>query len=52
MIKRRGKSQIGNWTLDHKPLESRGKISSECGVLYIFGKIFLRAKDIALAFPK
>jgi hypothetical protein len=43
MIKRRGRSQIGNLTPDHKPLESMGQISFNWGVLYIIEKIFLRA---------
>jgi hypothetical protein len=36
MIKRKGKSQIGNLTPDNESLESRG-------VLYTVGKIFSRA---------
>ncbi len=43
MIKRKGKSQIQNLTPDHKPLESRGQMSSDQGVLYTIEKIFLRA---------
>jgi hypothetical protein len=43
MIKRRGKSQIGNLTPDHKSLESRGQMRSNWGVLYIVGKTFLKA---------
>jgi hypothetical protein len=42
MVKRRGKNQIENLILDHKPLESKGQMSSNWGVLYTFGKIFLR----------
>jgi hypothetical protein len=36
-------SQIGNLISDHKPLESRGQMISDWGVLYIVGNIFLRA---------
>jgi hypothetical protein len=43
MIKRKGGSKIGNLTLDHKPLESKGQMSSDWGVLYTIGKIFLKA---------
>jgi hypothetical protein len=42
MIKRRAMNQIGNLILDHKPLESKGQMSSDWGVLYNVGKIFLR----------
>jgi hypothetical protein len=44
MIKRKGRSgsQIENLILDHKPLENRGQMSSNWGVLYIIGKIFLK----------
>jgi hypothetical protein len=42
MIKRRGGSQIGNLTPDHKPFESRGQLSFDWGVLYIVEKIILR----------
>jgi hypothetical protein len=42
MIKRKGMSQILNLTPDHKPLESRGQMSSNWGALYTVGKIFLR----------
>jgi len=43
MIKRKGGSQIGNLTLDHKPLENRGQMKSNRSVLYPIGKIFSRA---------
>jgi hypothetical protein len=43
MIKRRGGSQIGNLTIDHKSLESMGQMSSDWNMLYTVGKIFLRA---------
>jgi hypothetical protein len=43
MIKRRDGSQNGNLTFDHKPVESRGQMSFDWGVLYMVGKIFLRA---------
>jgi hypothetical protein len=42
MIKRRGGSQIEKLTPDHKPLESRGQMNFDWGVLYTIGKIFLR----------
>jgi hypothetical protein len=42
MIKRKGESQIGNLTLDHKSLESKGQMRSNWGVLYTIGKLFLR----------
>jgi hypothetical protein len=42
MIKRRGRSQIGNLTSDHKLFESMGQMSSNWGVLYNVEKIFLR----------
>jgi hypothetical protein len=43
MIKRRGGSQIGNLTPDHKSIESRGKKKADCNMLYTFGKILSRA---------
>jgi hypothetical protein len=43
MIKRKGRSQIGNLTSDHKSLKSRDQMSSDWGVLYTVEKIFLRA---------
>jgi hypothetical protein len=43
MIKKKGGNEIGNLTSDHKSLESRGQRSSNCSMLYIFGKIFLKA---------
>jgi len=43
MIKRKGVSQIENLTCDHKPLESKGQMGSDWGMLYTIGKIFLRA---------
>jgi hypothetical protein len=46
MIKRKGKSQIGNLTPDHKSLENRGQIRSNRGVLYTFGKIFFEGYKI------
>jgi hypothetical protein len=42
MIKRRVRSQIGNLTLDHKPLESRGQMRLDWGMLYTIRKIFLK----------
>jgi hypothetical protein len=39
MIEKRGRSQIGNLTPDHKLLESRGQMSSDWGVLYTIGNI-------------
>jgi hypothetical protein len=44
MIKRRARSQIGNLTFDLKPLENRGQMISNWGMLYTVGKIFLRVK--------
>jgi hypothetical protein len=38
MIKRRGKSQIGNLIPDHKPFESRVQMNSDWGMLCTFGK--------------
>jgi hypothetical protein len=43
MIKRKGMSQIGNLTPDHKCLERRGQMKSDSGMLYTVGKIFSRA---------
>jgi hypothetical protein len=43
MIKRRGKSQIGNLTPDHKSLERRGQMRSDWGMLYTIEKNILRA---------
>jgi hypothetical protein len=43
MIKRKGRSQIGNLTPKHKALESRGQTRFNWSVLYIIGKIFSRA---------
>jgi hypothetical protein len=41
--RKKGRScQIPNLTPDHKPLESRGEMSSNWGVLYTIGKIFLK----------
>jgi hypothetical protein len=40
---RRGKSQIGHLTPEHKPLEIKGQMSSDRVVLCTIGKIFLRA---------
>jgi hypothetical protein len=42
VIKKKGESQIGNLTPDHKSLESRGEMKSGWKVLYIVGKIFSR----------
>jgi hypothetical protein len=42
MIKRRGKSQIGNLTLDHKSFESRGQMRSKWSMPYTIEKIFSR----------
>jgi hypothetical protein len=43
MIKRKGRSQIGNLTPNHKSLESRGQMRSDWSVLYTIGKIFSSA---------
>jgi hypothetical protein len=43
MIKRKGKSQIGNLTLNHKSLEKMGQMRFDWSVLYTIGKIFSRA---------
>jgi hypothetical protein len=43
MIKRRGGSQIGNLTPDHKSFESRGQMRSDWGVFYTIEKMFLKA---------
>jgi hypothetical protein len=43
MIKRRGRSQIRNLTLDHKSLETKGQMRSDWSMLYTIGKIFSRA---------
>jgi len=42
VIKKKGESQIGNLTPDHKSLESRGEMRFSWKVLYIVGKIFSR----------
>jgi len=42
MIKIKAGSLIENLTFDHKPLESRGQMSFDWGMLYTFGKIFLK----------
>jgi hypothetical protein len=42
MIKRRGGIQIEKLIPDHKPVENKGQMSFDWGVLYTFGKIFLR----------
>jgi hypothetical protein len=42
MIKKKGKSQNGNLTLDHKSLEIRVKMRFDWKVLYTIGKIFSR----------
>jgi hypothetical protein len=43
MIIRRGGSQIENLIPNHKSFESKGQMSSNRGMLYTIGKIFLRA---------
>jgi len=43
MIKRKGGSQIGKLILNYKPFEKNNQISSDWGVLYTVGMIFLRA---------
>jgi hypothetical protein len=43
LVGKLNKHQIGNLIPDHKFLESRGQMKSNWGVLYIVGKIFLRA---------
>jgi hypothetical protein len=52
MIKRRGGNQIQNLIPYHKPLESKGQMSFNWGVLYTFGKIFLNDIRYFLAFSK
>jgi hypothetical protein len=52
MIKRRGRSQIGNLIFDHKSLKKKGQIRSDWGLLYIVGKIFSRAIKYFLALSK
>jgi hypothetical protein len=42
MNKRKGKSQIENLTPDHKPLECKGQMGFNWGMLCPFGKMFLR----------
>jgi hypothetical protein len=39
--KEKGRSQIGNMIPNHKPLENKGQMSSNWGMLYIIGNIFL-----------
>jgi hypothetical protein len=39
---KKGRSQILDLTPDHKPLENRGEMSSNWGVLYTIGKIILK----------
>jgi hypothetical protein len=43
MIKGRGRSQIGNLTPNHKPIEIKGQMKSNWGVLFTVDKIFLKA---------
>jgi hypothetical protein len=52
MIKRKGGNQIENLTPDYKPLESRGQMRSDWGVLYIDGKILSKAKRYCLRILK
>jgi hypothetical protein len=40
---KKSNNQIGNLIPNHKPLESKGQMSSNWGILYIVGKIFLKA---------
>jgi hypothetical protein len=42
MIKRRGGSQIGHLTPDHKSLKSKGQMRSDWSMLYTVEKIFSR----------
>jgi hypothetical protein len=42
MKKRKGESQIGNSTPNHKPLERRGQMSFDWAMIYVVEKIFLR----------
>jgi hypothetical protein len=44
MIKRKGRNEIENLTPNHKPLENKGQMSSDWGVLYTIGNIFLKIK--------
>jgi len=39
---KKGQSQIGNLTLDHKPFEGKSQMSSDWGMLYTIGNIFLK----------
>ncbi len=43
MIKRRGKSQIGNLTPDHKSLEIKGQMKFNLDVLHTVKKIIFKA---------
>jgi hypothetical protein len=53
MIKKRGRSQIGNLTPNHKSLESRGQMKPNWSLIYTIGKIFSRViRYFALTFKK
>ncbi len=39
---KKGQSQIGNLTPDHKPFEGKSQMSSDWGMLYTIGNIFLK----------
>jgi hypothetical protein len=43
---KKGGSQIGNLIFDHKPLESRGQIGSDWGMLYTIEKILFEGHRI------
>jgi hypothetical protein len=43
MIKRRGKNQVENITLDHKSFERRGQMRSDWSLVYTIENIFSRA---------
>jgi hypothetical protein len=43
MIKRKGRSQIGHLTPDHKSLESRGQMRFDWSVLYTIENMFSKA---------
>jgi hypothetical protein len=52
MIKIKAMNQIENLTFVHKPLENMVQMSSDWGVLYDFGKIFLRNIKYCLSILK
>jgi hypothetical protein len=40
---KKGKSQIGHLTFDHKSFKRKGQMKFDWGMLYIIGQIFSRA---------